>query len=67
MRKALTQALAEPKSHENLSPEVRKKIDLLLAEETDIVLWAGDDGSVAARSVLVSFVFSILADLMLIV
>lgn len=54
LRDALERASEERGGLAGLSAEVKKTVKGLLAEEADVVLWVGDDGVTAVRSILVS-------------
>lgn len=51
LRRAVSHALADKPSSATL--EVRRKLETLDAEESDVVCWVGKDGRIALRSILV--------------
>lgn len=56
VREALSQALSEP-SLGGMNQKAHKTMEVLLAEETDVVIWLGDDGTIAVRAIMVSEIY----------
>lgn len=54
VREAIKVALEQDEQEKKPGVEVRRMMEALLAEETDVVAWIGEDGSLSLRSIVVS-------------
>lgn len=54
VHKAALAELEAFKDKRTLSAETHKKLQALQGDESDLVMWVGDDGSVVLKSILVS-------------
>lgn len=45
----------DAESERKMKPEVRRALEGIERDEADLILWVGENGDLAVRSVLVSF------------